>query len=383
MPPIPALIHISLAHATQLLPVHSALVDLFESTESERWKKRDGWLISDDITPWLGLHLRTAASTSAIAANIASWATACADDAATAATSAISAKSAADATAAATVAAASVKHMAGRVGNEWVATFGPKAEAAAQSMAGMPLSVIREREEAAAQEAAEEAAAAAAAAAAVAEQHQPSLVGMPLSVAEEKGRLDSIENEEDGEEEVPILSSAVVAEGEGERNGSEIHLPPVPAAEAMAAADAAAAAGSMPVPPAPLGPRKSISTDVDSAASWFQHAKFHGAEASAALEVARKIAADEQTLNDGKAPGPLLDHCSMRIDRLELPLNQLAGKLPATMGDLCGVRVIDLHGNGIEGGLPPSLGRLDMLEQLLLSNNKIRGVVPKEIGTSC
>jgi Leucine-rich repeat (LRR) protein len=379
----------------QLLPVHSALVDLYASTGSERWKKRDGWLISDDVTPWYGIHLRTSATTSAAAGVIASWASACADGAVVSSTHAIVLKVNALAAAAAAMAAMVVKHMAGRRGNEWVASFlTPRsaeqsiAEQQQQSMAGIPLSVIKERETAAEAEQQQQ-------------QQQQSMAGIPLSVIKEReaaakegkgGRAivgKEAGEQEAGEQEAPVMSEGVTQANEDEavqhidavEGGAEgiaddaSPLPPMPAAATTAAAAAVAA-----LPPASvlLAPRKSISTAVDSTSSWFQHSSMHGTTAAMATNAAAAIAAEEAA-HQG-SPGLLRGHCSVRLDRLELAHNQLTGELPSTLGDLGGVRVIDLHGNLIGGYLPPSIGKLKMLEQLLLSHNKIRSSIPKEMG---
>ena len=53
--------------------------------------------------------------------------------------------------------------------------------------------------------------------------------------------------------------------------------------------------------------------------------------------------------------------------------NVLGGALPASLGGLTALRVLNLKGNNFTGSIPYQWGKLTNLEQLVLSDNKING----------
>ena len=65
---------------------------------------------------------------------------------------------------------------------------------------------------------------------------------------------------------------------------------------------------------------------------------------------------------------------------LDLSGNGLSGGLPGEIGGLSALVVLDLSGNGLSGGLPSELGDLGRLEVLDLSGNRLRGGIPGEVG---
>ena len=65
---------------------------------------------------------------------------------------------------------------------------------------------------------------------------------------------------------------------------------------------------------------------------------------------------------------------------LELPENNLAGEIPASIAGLARLTRLNLNGNLVSGELPPSIGSLADLEVLDLSNNAISGPLPASIG---
>ncbi|OWM84644.1 hypothetical protein CDL15_Pgr027431 [Punica granatum] len=75
--------------------------------------------------------------------------------------------------------------------------------------------------------------------------------------------------------------------------------------------------------------------------------------------------------------------CSESLDRvvsLSLPNRKLAGSLPPQLGNLSGLRHLNLRKNEFGGGLPPELFRIKRLQSLVLSENSLSGLVPSEIG---
>ncbi|KAJ3136345.1 hypothetical protein HK100_001850 [Physocladia obscura] len=63
-----------------------------------------------------------------------------------------------------------------------------------------------------------------------------------------------------------------------------------------------------------------------------------------------------------------LNHCGM------------TGTIPLTLYDLLQLRVLDLESNKLTGTLNARVGKMTNLEWLLISDNKISGYIPKEIG---
>jgi hypothetical protein len=68
-----------------------------------------------------------------------------------------------------------------------------------------------------------------------------------------------------------------------------------------------------------------------------------------------------------------------RVTRLELGENGLKGSIPAAIGILTALEVLDLHGNQLGGSIPPELGTLFALRQMLLNGNALTGEVPVEL----
>ncbi|KAM3324827.1 hypothetical protein P3S67_005979 [Capsicum chacoense] len=61
--------------------------------------------------------------------------------------------------------------------------------------------------------------------------------------------------------------------------------------------------------------------------------------------------------------------------------NRFEGYLPRIIGDLVGLRTLNLSHNGLEGVIPASLKHSSVLESLDLSSNKIGGEIPQQLAS--
>ncbi|RDX65348.1 Piriformospora indica-insensitive protein 2, partial [Mucuna pruriens] len=69
------------------------------------------------------------------------------------------------------------------------------------------------------------------------------------------------------------------------------------------------------------------------------------------------------------------------LEHLALENNpSLYGEIPASLGDVAGLRVLSLSQNSFQGNIPSQIGGLVSLEQLDLSYNNLSGQIPMEIG---
>lgn len=64
---------------------------------------------------------------------------------------------------------------------------------------------------------------------------------------------------------------------------------------------------------------------------------------------------------------------------LELSFNRISGELPATLGELQKLEILALNGNFIKGSIPNSFGQLQNLKQLHLSSNHLSGTIPESL----
>ena len=82
-----------------------------------------------------------------------------------------------------------------------------------------------------------------------------------------------------------------------------------------------------------------------------------------------------------------------RVTGLELPGNELAGPIPAALGELTLLRDLDLGSrwdstvqqsveNTLTGPIPAELGNLTNLEWLSLAGNELTGSVPSWLGST-
>ena len=73
------------------------------------------------------------------------------------------------------------------------------------------------------------------------------------------------------------------------------------------------------------------------------------------------------------------------VQKLILDSNYLSGTIPAELGNLTNMEVLDLSDNSVAGceltgDIPPELGNLAHLQQLLLADTKISGSIPPQLG---
>ena len=70
-----------------------------------------------------------------------------------------------------------------------------------------------------------------------------------------------------------------------------------------------------------------------------------------------------------------------RVVSLKLPGRELSGSIPAELGSLDSLEVLDLSGNELIGSIPPELGSLGGLRYLYLDDNGLTGEIPAELGS--
>lgn len=69
-----------------------------------------------------------------------------------------------------------------------------------------------------------------------------------------------------------------------------------------------------------------------------------------------------------------------RVNYLALRDNNLSGPIPAAIGLLAELFILDLSGNPLHGRIPPEIGRLRQLRDLSLGRSDISGPLPAEMG---
>ncbi|MXY16081.1 MAG: PKD domain-containing protein [Acidobacteria bacterium] len=69
-----------------------------------------------------------------------------------------------------------------------------------------------------------------------------------------------------------------------------------------------------------------------------------------------------------------------QLQELWLTRNDLTGEIPARLGDLAVLEVLALADNGLSGSIPAEVGNLTLLEQLNLNDNSLGGSIPAELG---
>ena len=70
-----------------------------------------------------------------------------------------------------------------------------------------------------------------------------------------------------------------------------------------------------------------------------------------------------------------------RVTQLDLTGNQLSGPIPAALGGLTTLELLNLGENQLRGPIPAELGDLTFLQVLWLGGNELSGPIPAELGT--
>ena len=78
-------------------------------------------------------------------------------------------------------------------------------------------------------------------------------------------------------------------------------------------------------------------------------------------------------------PGVGCDGATGRVTSVRLAGLGLAGSLPAALGNLTQLSLLDLSGNGFSGVIPDAFGAAQQLSTLLLTGNSLGGVCPPSL----
>ena len=70
-----------------------------------------------------------------------------------------------------------------------------------------------------------------------------------------------------------------------------------------------------------------------------------------------------------------------RVIQVSFYENQLSGEIPAELGSLANLEILNLWDNQLSGEIPTELGSLANLERLYLSGNQLSGEIPAELGS--
>ena len=76
-------------------------------------------------------------------------------------------------------------------------------------------------------------------------------------------------------------------------------------------------------------------------------------------------------------PAPYVNYF---VTDIALPLHNLVGTIPGSLGSILNLENLVLVGNKLTGSIPDSLCNLPVLQRLALSRNSLRGTIPNAIG---
>lgn len=68
------------------------------------------------------------------------------------------------------------------------------------------------------------------------------------------------------------------------------------------------------------------------------------------------------------------------VVEIDLMYYNLAGPIPAEIGNLPALKVLALHGNQLTGSIPTTIGNLTLVEEIYLGANQLTGSIPAEFG---
>lgn len=86
-------------------------------------------------------------------------------------------------------------------------------------------------------------------------------------------------------------------------------------------------------------------------------------------------------LDNSIASLPGLTVIDGHVTEIRMLFNNLSGTIPASLGNLTQLKVLELSFNELNGEIPQSLGRLKNLEVLALNGNKLTGAIPASLGS--
>jgi hypothetical protein len=82
---------------------------------------------------------------------------------------------------------------------------------------------------------------------------------------------------------------------------------------------------------------------------------------------------------EGTLPATIGNLKNLKV--LELSFNKLTGSIPVEIGYLESLELLALNGNNLSGSIPSSVGDLKYLKELHLSSNGFSGVLPTSLGS--
>ncbi|MFN0179767.1 MAG: leucine-rich repeat domain-containing protein [Gemmatimonadales bacterium] len=68
------------------------------------------------------------------------------------------------------------------------------------------------------------------------------------------------------------------------------------------------------------------------------------------------------------------------LQTLNLPVNQLTGRIPTSLGRLVNLQQLSLGNNQLSGPIPTSIGNLGNLQYFVLTGNQLTGPIPASVG---
>eukprot|EP00980_Cylindrotheca_fusiformis_P009555 scaffold2100_cov87-Cylindrotheca_fusiformis.AAC.1 len=111
---------------------------------------------------------------------------------------------------------------------------------------------------------------------------------------------------------------------------------------------------------------------------------FHGMNVHGTLptEIGNLKGLRDLDLWNNRLEGPIPSEIGhlQQLKHLALSFNELSGPIPSEIGHLQQLRSLSLRENSFSGPIPSEIGQLQQLESLGLGENKLSGPIPSEIG---
>jgi len=77
---------------------------------------------------------------------------------------------------------------------------------------------------------------------------------------------------------------------------------------------------------------------------------------------------------------PANNDCAGADKTLDMSNKGYTGTIPAKIGDMKTLYILNLSGNKLTGTIPPEFGKLEALQDMILSGNELTGEIPTEFG---